>query len=68
MGRQDDEDDRDVAPLPARAISTLKLPVIAPFDSPESIVQALTHREVTVLTAGMYFSESGKSRYKWVMG
>lgn len=55
MGRNDDDEDRDVAPLPARAVPTLKLPVIAPFDSPESIVQALTHREVSVLTAGMCF-------------
>lgn len=45
-------EDREVAALPARAVSTLKLPVIAPFDTPESIVQALANRETAVLAAG----------------
>lgn len=45
-------EDREVAALPARTVSTLKLPVIAPFDTPESIVQALANRETAVLAAG----------------
>ena len=46
------QEDREVAPLPVRSAAALKLPFLAPFDSPESIVQALASRETLVLTAG----------------
>lgn len=44
---------REVASLPVRtAAPSLKLPILPPFDTPESIVLALSSREVPILTAG----------------
>ena len=44
---------REVAPLPMRtAAPSLKLPILPPFDTPESIVLALSSRELPILTAG----------------
>jgi hypothetical protein len=51
---QSEQDAREAAALPARG--TIKLPLIAPFDSPESIVQALSTRDTPLLTAGWFCS------------
>ena len=46
------EGEREIAAQPARAQPSLKLPIIPPFDNPESIIAALASRETNVLTAG----------------
>lgn len=51
---------RSIAALPK---VSLKLPILPPFDTPESIIQALASRETAVLIAGMSYILSGESTH-----
>lgn len=55
------KEEREVAPMPAR-VATTNLPILPPFDNADSIVQALSSREVPVLTAGELASVLAPSR------